>query len=392
MKTFLKLGSLLWVWFVIGVVAGRAVGLEEELALAGGSAPLAPDELRPLDPAIWARRAIAYSGYRAGQSPDKGVTPSREQVLEDLRLLQEAGFGLLRVYGAGEHGRAVVELIAQHRLGLRVQLGAYVRGSHAKNGDENRRELDAAVELANAHPEVVAAVSVGNEVLVSWSFVAVPPDDLAAYLRYVRARIRQPVTVNDNWEPYAAEPGSPVARVWGRVDYASVHTYAYWDAAFELWEFRQLHVPEELRARAMMNAARDYARKNFAAVRAALDAAGRRIPIVIGETGWQSRPTAYLNEAKVKDFARHQAHPVNQAWYYADMHAWAYGADGHSPGDGFSRPAAMFYFSAFDEPWKNADDHWGLWDADRAPKRVLSGRGLDARDAVFYREPEGVTP
>lgn len=376
----------------VGATTGRAVNLEAEFERGRVAEPLAPAELRPLDPVIWGRRAICYSGYRAGQSPDKGTAPSRGQVLEDLRLLQAAGFGLLRVYGSGEHGRMVVELIAQHQLGLQVQLGAYVRGSHARNGDENRRELDAAIELANAHPQVVAAVSVGNEVLVSWSFVAVPPADLAIYLRYVRGRIRQPVTVNDNWEPYAAVPGSAVAQVWGGVDYASVHTYAYWDAAFELWDFRQTAVPAERRARAMMDAARDYARKNFAAVRAALDAAGRRIPIVIGETGWQSRPTAYLAEAKVKEFARHQAHPVNQAWYYADMNTWAYGEEGKSPGDGFARPAAMFYFSAFDEPWKNADDHWGLWDANRAPKPVLGEGPIDAQGAVFYREAEGVVP
>lgn len=357
-----------------------------DFKLEGGLRPLAVDELRPLEPAIWARRAICYSGYRTGQKPGSDPAPSREQVLEDLRLLQRAGFGLLRVYGSGEHGRTVVETIAAHGLDLRVQLGAYVSGSHAANGTENLRELAAAIELANAYPGVVAAVSVGNEVLVSWSFVAVPPADLEAYLGHTRQRIQQPVTVNDNWEPYAAEPGSAVARVWGGVDYAAVHTYAFWDAGFELWDFRQAGVPEERRARAMMDAAWEYARKNFSAVRSALDAAGRRIPIVIGETGWQSRPTAYLAEAKVKEFARHQAHPVNQAWYYIDMNRWAYGADGLSPGDGFERPAAMFYFSAFDEPWKNADDNWGLWDVERRAKPVLGGGPLDAAEAVFYRD------
>ena len=274
----------------------------------------------------------------------------------------------------------MVETIAANGLDIRVQLGAYVAHAMEKNGEANRRELDAAIEIANAHPDIVAAVSVGNEVLVSWSFVPVPPAELAAHLAGVRARVRQPITVNDNWEPYAATPGTAIAAVWGLIDYASIHTYAYWDAGFELWDFRQLDVPESRRARAMMDAAAAYARKNYAAVRAALDAAGRRIPIVVGETGWQSRPTAYLNEAKVKDFARHQAHPVNQSWYFADMMAWAYGKDGYAPGDGFARPAAMFYFSAFDEPWKNADDNWGLWDAARARKEA-------AGDAVFYRAP-----
>ena len=369
---------------VAGCRQPAAAGLErvalEELRPVAG--------LRPLAPEIWGRRAVAYSGYRHGQSPETGVYPERAEVLEDLRLLEGRGFGLLRVFGSGTHGRDVVELIAEHGLDLKVQVGAYVRGAHAANGESNLHEVDEAIALANAYPDIVVGLSVGNEVLVSWSFVAVPPEDLAAYIRHARARVRQPVTVNDNWEPYAAGPGDPARKVWGQIDYASVHTYAYWDAGFNLWPFEQEAVPEARRARAMMGAAAAYARANFAAVRAALDAAGLAIPIVIGETGWQSVPSATLDEARVRDWARHLGHPVNQSWYYQDMLAWAHGADGATPGDGFTRPAALFYFAAFDEPWKNADDNWGLWDAARAEKHALSGRGVDPADAVFYRPPQ----
>ncbi len=374
------LGALMCA-FTLGAVASAA-GVETQ---ADAVAPIR--DPRPLDPAVWARKAIAYSGYRAGQSPEAGRHPGRAEILEDLRLLRAEGFGLIRVYGSGAHGRAIVETIAEAGLDIRVQLGAYLSGSRREKGEANTAEIEGAIALANAHPDLVVAVSVGNETLVGWSFVAVPPGDLVAYVREVRGRVRQPVTVNDNWAPYAASPDSEVARVWGQIDYASVHTYAYWDAGFELWDFRQIDASEERRARAMMDAAAAYARANFAAVRAALDAAGRRIPIVIGETGWQTRPTAFVAEAKVRNFAAHEAHPVNQAWYFADMMAWAYGEKGDAPGDGFSRPAAMFYFSAFDEPWKNADDHWGLWDQARKPKLALRPRelGACAGEAVCFR-------
>lgn len=345
-------------------------------------------EIRPLDPAVWSLPALSYSGFRAGQSPD-GAHPSRAEILEDLRMVEAAGFGLIRVFSSGEHGRAVVELIDEHGLDLHVQVGAYVSGADTENQAENDRELQGAIDLAREFPEIVRAVSVGNETLVSWSFVPVPPEDMIRYIRRVRNQITQPVTVNDNWEPFAAEPGSAIARVWREIDYASVHTYAYWDAAFNLWDFRQTDVPEARRARAMMNAAFAYAKENYDAVRRALDAAGNPIPIVIGETGWQSVPSAFLHEAFVQDFAVHQAHPVNQAWYFGDVMAWAYGAERDAPGDGFARPAAIFYFAAFDEPWKEADDNWGLWDADRQPKYVLSGEGFRADEAVFYRPAEG---
>ncbi len=347
---------------------------------------LAPvTDIRPLDPAVWHRKAVCYSGFREGQSPETGIYPTREEILEDLRLLQKEGFGLIRVFSSGTHGRRVVKVIAEHGLDLKVQMGAYVSGSDAGNGEANRRELNGAIKLANAHPDVVAAVSVGNEVLVSWSFVPVPPRDLAAYVRHVRERVAQPVTFNDNWEPYAADRESGAAAVRGQVDFASIHTYAYWDAAFNLWDFKQEEVSEEERARAVMRAAAAHARNHFEAVRRALDETGHGIPIVIGETGWQNVPAAFLADAFEKDFAKHLAHPVNQRWYYEAMMEWAYGPDGGEPGDGFSRPAGMFYFSAFDEPWKQADDHWGLWTVEREPKHVLTGDGFQASAAVFFQ-------
>lgn len=328
------------------------------------------DELRRLGAETLARRAICYSGYREGQSPASEVYPTDAEVLEDLKLLEEAGFGLLRVYNSRGHGEQVIRVIEENNLDFKIQLGAYFKGAHAEYGEENIAELDAAIRLANAYPEIVAAVSVGNEVLVSWSFVAVPPEEMVAYIRYVRGAIEQPVTVNDNWEPYAAAVDSPIHKVWGQIDYASVHTYAYWDAAFNLWDFRQLDVAADDRDEAAMAAAIAYANKNFLAVREALDAGGLDMPIVIGETGWQSVPTAFLGDAFEPDFASVLAGEQPQTSYFSAMMEWAYGPDMSAPGDGHSRPAAMFYFVAFDEPWKQADDNWGLWDAERQPKPV----------------------
>ncbi|MCC5835706.1 MAG: hypothetical protein JJU20_13310 [Opitutales bacterium] len=341
--------------------------------------------VRSLEPTLLATKAISYSGFREGQSPGTSVYPTQAEVLEDLQLLVDEGFGFIRIFSANQHGQDVVEVIDAHDLPLKVQLGAYVQHSDPASRVENYAELDRAIELANTYPDVVKAVSVGNETLVSWSFVAVPPKNMIEYIRYLRPQIEQPVTVNDNWEPFAAAPDSDLHKVWTQIDYASVHTYAFWDAAFNLWDFRQSDVAESERARALMDAAFAYAQQNFNAVRAALDAGGLSIPIVIGESGWQSFPSAREEAAYVQDFAQHLAHPVNQAMYYDDMMAWAYGPAGESPGDGFERPAAMFYFAAFDEPWKEADDNWGLWNADRERKYVLHREG-SVDEAVFYRE------
>lgn len=361
------------VWGAWGLLTGLMAGCG-----AGGEAWEWPDlseverleEVREVPGAIWERPAIAYSGFRRGQEPG-GEHPGDEEVLEDLRILEGAGFGLLRVYSAVGHGRQVVELIAEHGLDLKVQLGAYLSGEHAVHGEANTTELDGAIELANSYPDIVMGVSVGNEVLVSWSFVPVPPEQMVGYIQYVRDRIGQPVTVNDNWEPYAAPVGSPRHLVWGQIDYASIHTYAYWDAGFNLWDFRLEGVEPEDRDAAVIEAATDYAKANYRAVREALSAGGIEIPIVIGETGWQTVPSATLGDAPEQDFAEVLASADRQSRYYRSMRQWVYGEDGDNPGDGFERPASLFYFSAFDEPWKEADDNWGLWDADRTLKFPL---------------------
>jgi exo-beta-1,3-glucanase (GH17 family) len=328
------------------------------------------DDIRPVPADIWQRRAISYSGYREGQSPKLEIYPGDEEVLEDLRILIENGFGLIRVYNSVGHGEQVIRIIDENDLDLKVQAGAYISQSFEKNGEFNAREVARVVELANQYPDIVMGVSIGNEILVSWSFVAVPPQEAIGYIRWVRDRIRQPVTVNDNWEPYAAGPDNPVSKVWGQVDYAAVHTYAYWDSGFEKWDFRQ---PDDA---ALIAAAFDYARENFREARKALDAADIQIPIVIGETGWQNLPSARENSALVPNFAELIAGPERQQIYYRAMQKWAYGDNWDTPGDGFSRPASMFYFAAFDEPWKGQDDNWGIWDALR---KLKWDPALDAR-------------
>jgi exo-beta-1,3-glucanase (GH17 family) len=330
-----------------------------------------PIQIRQVPNEIWERPAISYSGYRAGQSPDTGISPSDEEVIEDLTLLEKEGFGLIRTYSSRAHGAQVVRLIHEKGFDIKVQVGAYLSGKKELHAEFNQSEVENAVMLANKYPEVVMGVSVGNENLVSWSFVAVPPEEMIEYIQFVRERIKQPVTVNDNWEPYAAPLDSPIHQVWHHIDYASVHTYAYWDAGYNLWPFRQLEVDASKRFEAVMEASFEYAKDNFHEVRKALDAGGISIPIVIGETGWQSLPSAKLDGAPSQDFAELLAGTEAQTWYFDAMVEWSLGEDGKTAGNGQERPCSVFYFSSFDEPWKNADDNWGLWDANRKPKPVI---------------------
>jgi hypothetical protein len=64
-----------------------------------------------------------------------------------------------------------------------------------------------------------------------------------------------------------------------------------------------------------------------------------------------------------------RAHPVNQKMYLDGLNLWA--AEGRS-GAG---PKAIFYFEAFDEAWKQGDDKWGLFNAQRQARFAIQSLG-----------------
>ena len=55
--------------------------------------------------------AVAYSGFREGQHPDRGegeINPSKEETLEDLNILVEHGFKLIRLYDSRNNSEMVL--------------------------------------------------------------------------------------------------------------------------------------------------------------------------------------------------------------------------------------------------------------------------------------------
>jgi len=352
---------------------------------------------RPLAAEVLARPAIAYSGYRRGQSPDVQEYPSPAEIEEDLRLVVAGGWGFIRLFDAGPHAERVLAVIREQQLDLKVLLGVWIAGNPRAHDAANRAEIDRAVALAQQYGDLVAAVSVGNETLDDWSNVKVTPAELVVYLAEVRRRVVQPVTTDDSWLPFmlgedGATSYADVIEVMRAVDFLSIHVYAFADAYYDSWEWKQEAVPVEQRARAMMDAAMAYTRHGVRAVRATAAGHGLDLPIVIGEAGWKdATPFSPANPADPPEDAieHYFAHPVNQKWFFDDLTDWVYG-DGRDA----DSPAAAFYFEAFDEPWKGewGDDGWGLFDVDRVPKYVVWDRYPDRRpaDAPAYSDADAV--
>jgi exo-beta-1,3-glucanase (GH17 family) len=295
--------------------------------------------------------AVAYSGFREGQHPDRGagaVNPSAEEILEDLELLVANGFGLVRMYDSGQNTRLTLELIRENAVPIKVLLGIWLSAElsnhegcpwlaepipdeHLRaNALANQAEVQRGIELARRFDDIVIAVNVGNETLVEWTDHMVPLEQVIAYVRQVKGAIDQPVTVADNYAWWTDEGASLASEL----DFVGVHSYPVWE---------QKTIDEALA----------YTTDNVAGVRAALP--GK--PLVVLEAGW----------ATVADEFPDQANEANQARYYDQMLRWA-----------TENQTTVFWFEAFDEPWKGdpnnplgAEKHWGLFNVDRTPKEAM---------------------
>ncbi|MBF7731453.1 glycoside hydrolase family 17 protein [Pseudomonas sp. N040] len=267
-------------------------------------------------------QCVSYSPFDKDQSPfDQPFVLRTERMDADLALLASR-FDCVRTYSMTGL-EAMPELARKH--GLKMLSGAWVSSDPLAT----QLEIDALIESANANPDVVSAVIVGNEALLRKE---VTGPQLVRLIETVKRQVKQPVTYADVWEFWQQYP-----EVAPAVDFLTIHLLPY-------WEDQPLGIDDALAhvGRIREEFGRQYAPKD----------------ILIGETGWPSegrqRETALpsrLNEAR---FIRGFVH-------MAEQHGWHYNL-----------------IEAFDQPWKRESEgavggYWGLFDADRQEKHVLAG-------------------
>lgn len=368
------------------------------VACGGGGyldSPVSLTERRVLPAEFTSRPAAAYSPYRTSLSEadlnSEVITP--ENVLQDLRLVQGAGIGVIRLFSSRAFGETVLSVIRNNALDLKVQLGAYVFNPTTADVEAiNQAELASTIDLANRYSDIVQAVSVGNETMVVWSFLAIPPETMGRYIKQVRDAVRQPLTTNDNWAFWSSAPKA----VLDHVDFAAVHSYPVLDTFYapDTWDWRQKDVPAEQRAAAMMDAAIASAKNEVGKVRTYLDRMGLgSLPIVVGETGWSA--VDYAGNPTLN----YRASPVNQKMYYERLLAWKAESASSKP------PVQIFFFQSFDEQWKSSDDGWGLFTRDRKARCVVQDKNpasstwvydtsanCDIANAVYFDPPVPPAP
>ena len=340
-----------------------AGGKATAVALTGTAT--AASTLRPLPSVYTTGKAIAYSPYRAG-GPGLGEVPTDAQILQDLGLLQSAGYNLLRLYGSDGNSSNILRLIAANYPTMSVQLGIYLEGAPATCVDAvNSAQIATAISLATTYAAQVVSLSVGNETSLANNL---PVTCLLSYVQQVRAAVTLPITADDTASFYAgtASNGEKPDTILPYLDFASIHTYALLNPT--LWNWQQLTVASsEARGIAMMNAALTFAKGDMSAASAhsfttltgSKTTVGAAMPIVIGETGWKANWTNPTSAIEL-----YTATVINPKVYLDLMATWKATAGG---------PLNIFYFEAFDEAWKGTDDGWGLWDAARNSRYALCG-------------------
>lgn len=327
-----------------------------------------PFTLRALPSIYTTGQAVAYSPYRTGQAPG-GTAPTDAEIIQDLQLMEAAGYNLIRLFGADAVDEDILKLAAANTPTLKFQVGIYIEGAPASCVDTvNQSEIATGIEMANTYSNVVT-VSVGNETSFANNL---PITCLVSYIQQVRNAVKQPVTADDDYSFYAGyDAGANYApdTVLRTIDFVSIHTYPFTDTGE--WNWQQTGVAAgPARAAAMMNAALAQAQATYALVAGysyktsagATTTIGASLPITIGETGWKATPTNLA--AAIEQVTNPAiANPVNAKWYYDLLRSWK----------GAGAPLNIFYFEAFDEPWKGTDDGWGLWDVNRNPLYALCG-------------------
>ena len=291
--------------------------------------------------------AICYSGYREGQSPVNDNYPSYEQIVEDLKILQEQ-WKYIRIYDSSVHADLVLTAIRDEKLNFKVMLGSDLAAESnnpecpwaihisksvlADNIISNDQQIDRMIELANEFSEIVFSVSIGNEATVEWSDHQVSVQRLISFVRRIKKAAKQPVTFCENYVPWIGKLEPLVAEL----DFISLHTYP-------VWEYHTIEGALKYTKHNYKTVAKHYPDK----------------PVVVTEAGWTTKSNG-------RGIDPWNASQQFQAEYYSQLVDWSR-----------KKNILTFVFEAFDEPWKGSSDplepekHWGVFTVDRKPKKVM---------------------
>lgn len=294
-------------------------------------------------------RAVCYSGYREGQSPKTCTYPTYDQIVEDLKILDEMGFKYIRMYDPISYAEMTCQVIRDLGLDMKMMLGPglisevnnpgcpwlktnYSEEELKQRAERNDRNINELIRIANENSDIINVVSVGNENTPEWGANNVPVERLIEFADRLREGTGKPVTFNEG-----AFEWVHLKELAKHLDIISVHSYPLWYGNT---------VDEALKVN------KDWYKK-----------VKEMYPdkfVIFSEVGWAT-DCAVFTQMK-----EGEANEENQKKYYEEFWEWS-----------DSEKIISYMFEAFDEPWKGgnkpneAEKNWGMFTVDRKPKLMF---------------------
>tara|TARA_R110002073_G_scaffold297764_1_gene464078 strand:- start:7139 stop:8413 length:1275 start_codon:yes stop_codon:yes gene_type:complete len=323
-------------------------------------------------------QAISYGGYR---EKTRDVQPTVNEIKDDMKILSAMGIKFLRTYNVQlQHAPNLLKAISELKkedasFEMYVMLGAWIDCKNAWTGlepdhtiesEQNEGEIARAVALANKYPDIVKVIAVGNEAMIRWATsYYVQPNVILKWVNHLQELKKSGKLSKDLWvtssDDFASWGGGEesyhtedLAKLVKAVDYISMHTYPYHNSHYnpEFWK-----IPEEEenltdieKINAAMLRAKGFAMAQYEGVSNYVKSLGVEKPIHIGETGWATVSNGHYGPTGSKATDEYK-----ESLYYNHLREW-------TNKEGIS----CFYFEAFNEQWKDAqnkkgsENHFGL--------------------------------
>ena len=333
--------------------------------------------------------AISYGGYR---EKSREQQPTINEIKEDLLIMHAQGFRVFRTYDlhhpfAENTLKAIREIKqADSDFEMYVMLGAWIQCKDAftenpiheeEDFEGNKFEITEAVRLAQEYPDIVKIIAVGNEAMVHWAWsYHVPPKFVLKWVKYLQ-ELKASGDLNDNlWvtssDNFASWGGGSddyhnddLDELIRSVDFVSMHTYAFHDTHYNpsFWNLDATpeNVDKQDTIKQAMKRAIDYELNQFDSVKKYVHEIDPSKEVHIGETGWSSVASDLYGYGGTE-----AADEYKLGLYYQMISDICY-----------SMSLTCFYFSAFNEPWKDStnengsENHFGLFTVEGKAKYPL---------------------
>ena len=292
-------------------------------------------------------KGISYGGY---SSNSREIQHTIDEIIQDLKILNALDYKIIRTYNVHfEFAHNVLKAINVLKkqnpdFEMYVMLGAWINCKDAwtsqpdhdnEDFDSNTKEISRVVELAQAYPEIVKIISVGNEARVRWQTAYyVKPKVILHWVNHLQQLKKDKklsqnlwITSSDDFSSWGG--GDPsykhpdLEKLVNAVDYISMHTYPFHNTHYnpEFW-ISNNYIKDQLSDRQLIDSAMvravKFAAFQYNSVKNYIKSIDVNKPVHIGETGWASQSSGLYGSKGSR-----AADEFKQASYYKLINNWA---------------------------------------------------------------------